>query len=79
MDAMTFIEAIKTRRPMKRVNRIDGQGPWIVIGEKYRLGSLEHPWLRIDTGEELRGIGRSAVNAIKRHCIHGHPFDGAGA
>lgn len=24
----------------------------------------------------LRGVGQSAVNARKTHCVHGHPFDG---
>lgn len=35
--------------------------------------------LRLSTGTAnvLRGIGPTAVNARKTHCIHGHPFDAA--
>lgn len=49
---MTFLEALAGNRPIRRTAPF-GPGPWIVIGERYGLGSLEHPWIRIDTGKEI--------------------------
>lgn len=52
---MNFIEAIKTGRPIRRFREgaMAPTGPWIVVGEKYSMGQYRHPWLRIDTGEEI--------------------------
>lgn len=38
-----------------------------------RSDHLEAVTMRENT---LRGVGPSAVNARKTHCIHGHPFEG---
>jgi len=46
---MTFIEALKTGRPMRR-KWFDSDGPWLYLG-----GGSVYPntpcWRRIDTGE----------------------------
>jgi hypothetical protein len=30
-----------------------------------------------DRGNILRGVGATARNAVKTHCVHGHPLEGA--
>jgi hypothetical protein len=51
---MTFLEALKTGRPMRRRPPPSlGYGPWIVIGDTWRGSEQWHPWIRIDNGKEI--------------------------
>jgi hypothetical protein len=49
---VTFLDALKSERPMRRTSTF-GSPPWLTIGEKQSGGGWRHPWLRLDTGEEV--------------------------
>ena len=54
---MTFIEALKSGRPMRRPWHT-GQSPWLHLGEdSARFGQTIPGWRRIDTGERT-GLAR---------------------
>jgi hypothetical protein len=51
---VTFLEAVKQGRPIRRQpSEPHFAGPWICIGEKQSLAGLRHPWIRLDTGDEV--------------------------
>lgn len=50
----------------------------LILDHLCRVRHCVNPWhLEPVTGTEnvLRGVGPTAINARKTHCIHGHPFD----
>lgn len=48
---MTFIEALKSGRPMRRLSTMY-TAPWLYLGERDHFP--KHPvWRRIDTGEQV--------------------------
>lgn len=66
-DDLTFIDALKRERPMRRARKhwIDDasgrrewrdRGPWIWIGEAgrdYTNNCADTPWIRLDNGNRL--------------------------
>lgn len=53
---MTFLEALRTGRPMRRRIFENTFGPWLYLGES--SGMLPQPvWRRIDSGE-ARGLSK---------------------
>lgn len=50
---MTFLEALKSGRPMRRKHSTRGHGPYVVLGDTMVYGEHYNPWLRIDTGKEI--------------------------
>jgi hypothetical protein len=47
---MTFIEALSSRRPMRRVSRLSS-APWLFLGRANSEPLAAPTWRRIDTGE----------------------------
>lgn len=50
---MTFLEALKTGRPMRRLSTLINE-PWLFLGVRIRNTYQNMPqWRRTDTGEEV--------------------------
>lgn len=52
---MTFLEALKTRRPMRRTSDFSCDPPWLHLGNSCSglTGRSKPQWRRIDTGAEV--------------------------
>lgn len=58
---MTFIEALKTGRPMRRQNTVLNRSPWLYLGEM-DFYPRRPVWREIETGKEV-GLHRFEYEA----------------
>jgi hypothetical protein len=50
-SGLTFLEALKSGRPMRRMSQLNSGSPWLFLGTASSAPLASPTWRRIDTGE----------------------------